>query len=215
MVGKKKSRRHCASIGILGYNTKMEKITIEDSPAFRFLFTDRRIAWLWLIVRIYVGWQWFIAGLEKIQNPAWVGTGSGKALAGFIKAALAKTAGSYPDVQGWYGAFLQNFVAPHPVFWSHLVAYGELLVGIGLIVGALTGIAAFFGLFMNLNYMLAGTVSTNPILFSLSIGIVLAWRVAGYLGADRFLLPLLGAPWQPGSLFNQPKPKSDQSANPS
>jgi thiosulfate dehydrogenase [quinone] large subunit len=48
------------------------------------------------------------------------------------------------------------------------VAYGELIVGIALLFGAFTGVAAFFGLFMNLNYLLAGTVSINPILFTIS-----------------------------------------------
>ena len=75
------------------------------------------------------------------------------------------------------------------VSWSNAIAVGEVLVGVGLIVGAVVGVAAFFGLFMNLNFMLAGTVSINPILFTLSIFLILAWRVAGYWGLDRFVLP--------------------------
>jgi hypothetical protein len=47
---------------------------------------------------------------------------------------------------------------------SRFVHSGELLVGIGLIVGALTGIAAFFGVFMNMNLLLAGAVSINQII---------------------------------------------------
>lgn len=81
------------------------------------------------------------------------------------------------------------------------MAYGELFVGIALIIGLFTGIAAFFWLFMNLNYLLAGTVSTNPILFTASIGLILAWRIGGYIGLDRYLLPLLGTPWQQGKLL--------------
>jgi thiosulfate dehydrogenase [quinone] large subunit len=27
---------------------------------------------------------------------------------------------------------------------------------------------------------------------------MMAWKIAGYYGADRFLLPMLGTPWQPG-----------------
>ncbi len=61
------------------------------------------------------------------------------------------------------------------------------------------GIAAFFGVFMNLNFMLAGAVSINPIIGTLAILIVLAWRIAGYYGLDSVLLPLLGTPWT-GSL---------------
>lgn len=173
----------------------MSHIYIEESPVSRFLFSNTKIAWFWLIVRLYLGWQWLTAGWEKVNDPAWVGSNAGGALGGFIKGALGKAIGAHPDVQGWYASFLQNAVLPHAHVWSHIVAYGELLVGIALILGIFTGIAAFFGLFMNLNYLLAGTVSINPILFTLSIGIILAWKIAGYIGADRHVLPLLGVPW--------------------
>jgi len=179
-----------------------KEIIIEESPLSKFLFSNTKFAWFWLIVRLYVGWEWLSAGWEKVINPVWTGSNAGAALGGFIKGALSKTAGDHPDVQGWYASFLQNVVLPHANTWSHFVAYGELLVGIALIIGVLTGIAAFFGLFMNLNYLLAGTVSTNPILFVLAIGIILAWKTAGYYGGDRYLLSLLGTPWKPGKLFN-------------
>jgi thiosulfate dehydrogenase [quinone] large subunit len=86
-------------------------------------------------------------------------------------------------------------------FWSKLVAVGETLVGIALIVGLFTGIAAFFGSFMNVNYLLAGAVSTNPILFVIATWLVLAWKTAGWWGLDRWVLPLLGTPWSPGRVF--------------
>ncbi len=183
----------------------MSSQTIEESPVSRFLFSTTRMAWFWLMVRIYVGWQWISAGWEKVNDPLWTGSSAGGALSGFIQGALSKTSGAHPDVQGWYGYFLQNIVLPHAQGWSHLVAWGELLVGIALIIGLFTGIAAFFGLFMNLNYLLAGTVSINPILFTLSIGLILAWKVAGYWGLDRFALSYLGTPWKPGSLFTTVK----------
>jgi thiosulfate dehydrogenase [quinone] large subunit len=82
-----------------------------------------------------------------------------------------------------------------------MVTFGEILVGIALILGLLTGIAAFFGGFMNASYLLAGTVSTNPFLFILATWLVLAWRVAGWWGLDRWALPLLGVPGAPGTLF--------------
>ena len=157
----------------------------------QFLFTNTKMAWLWLFVRVYVGWEWLTAGFEKVQNPVWVGKSAGAALNGFIQGALGKMGGAHPDVSGWYGYFLQHAVGTNVVFWSNLVAYGELLVGIALIIGLVTGIAAFFGAFMNLNYLLAGTVSVNPVLFTLAICIMLAWKIAGRVGLDRFILPRL------------------------
>ncbi len=82
-----------------------------------------------------------------------------------------------------------------------LVAYGELLVGVALIVGAFVGVAAFFGAFMNWNFMMAGTASTNPMLLAVAIFLILGWKVAGYYGLDQCLLPVLDTPWRPGKAF--------------
>ena len=54
---------------------------------------------------------------------------------------------------------------------------------------------------MNMSFLLAGSSSTNPVLFTMAIGLILAWRVAGYYGLDRYVLPALGAPWKPGTVF--------------
>lgn len=170
----------------------MNNYTVEESAISHALFNNTKVAWFWLVVRLYVGYEWIIAGWAKVNSEAWIGSQAGNAITGFLNNALTKTAGEHPDVQWWYAEFLQSVVLSHPVFWSHLVTWGEVAVGVALIIGAFTGIAAFFGLFMNLNYLMAGTVSTNPILFTLSIGIILAWKVAGYIGYDKYVLPKLG-----------------------
>jgi thiosulfate dehydrogenase (quinone) large subunit len=79
-------------------------------------------------------------------------------------------------------------------WFAKLVAYSEFTVGILLIIGAFTGIAAFFGAFMNWNFMMAGSASSNPMLFVVAIMLILTWKTAGYLGADYFLLRTLGTP---------------------
>lgn len=181
----------------------MNETTIQvPEPALsRFLFSDTRFAWFWLLVRVYVGWQWLEAGWAKFNSPLWVGDKAGVAIQGFLNAALQKTAGAHPDVSGWYGAFIHNIALPNAASFSYLVTYGEIAVGVALILGVFTGIAAFFGTFMNLNYLFAGTVSTNPLLLLLQLFLILAWRAAGWWGLDRYLLPLIGTPWQPGKAF--------------
>jgi len=180
-------------------------VSIEDPPVARFLFNNVWFSWFWLIVRVYTGYEWFTAGWGKLTNPTeaptWVGAQAGTALAGFVKGALAKTTGANPAVQGWYASFLQNVVLPHTHFWSILVVFGEIAVGIALILGLFTGIAAFFGGFMNVNYLLAGTVSVNPFLFVFATWLVLAWKTAGWLGLDHWILPLVGVPGHPGKIF--------------
>ena len=169
----------------------------------KFFLASEGSAVLWFVVRMNVGAQWFLAGWEKITSPAW-GT-SGKALTGFVSGALAKTSGANPSVQGWYAWFLQHIVLPNAGFYSFIVTWGEFAVGIGILLGILTGIAAGFGVLMNLNYLLAGTVSINPVLGMFGLFLVLSWRVCGWIGFDRWLLPALGLPWKPGAIFRPPE----------
>lgn len=174
---------------------------IPEPPFAQFLFGNTKLAPVWLILRVYVGWTWLTAGWGKVNNPAWVGPEAGGAIKGFLMGALEKTGGAHPDVSGWYGEFLKTTAIPNASTFSHMVAYGELLVGIGLILGIFTGITAFFGAFMNMNFLFAGAVSTNPIMFVIQLLLILAWRTAGFLGFDRYLLPMLGTPWKKGKLF--------------
>src|SRR5512141_311523 len=137
---------------------------IEDPPLARFLFSDVRMAWLWTVVRVLIGISWLQAGLHKVGDPGWMQTGD--ALKGFWAGALAIPDGGKSKIAfDWYRQFLQGLMDSGSYVWfAKLVAVGELLVGVALIVGAFVGIVAFFGAFMNWNYIMAGTASTNPLL---------------------------------------------------
>jgi len=168
---------------------KGQSLDLQDPTWVKFLFNDRRAAWLWLVVRIWLGWQWIEASLHKVTDPAWVVTG--EALKSFWTRAVAipEPPARPPIAFDWYRAFLQSLLDAQSYTWfAKLVAYGELLVGIGLIVGAIVGITAFFAALMNWNFMMAGTASTNPLLFLIAILLIAAWKVAGYYGADYFIL---------------------------
>jgi thiosulfate dehydrogenase (quinone) large subunit len=165
----------------------------------RFFLGSAGSAGLWFVLRMNVGAEWLLAGWDKVQSPVW-GT-NGTALKGFVMGAISKAGGAHPSVQGWYADFLKNQVLPNVGTFSFLVTWGEVAVGLGLLVGALTGIAAGFGVLMNLNYLLAGTVSINPVLGMFGLFLVFAWRVCGQIGLDAWLLPTLGLPWKRGMLF--------------
>ena len=182
-------------------------VQLRESKLAHLLFADPRASILWLVVRVWVGYQWLEAGWGKVTNPAgvWVGEKAGVAIVGFAQGAIDKAAGDHPAVQQWYADFLTNYVLPNAPIFGYMVAFGECAVGLGLILGMRTGIAAFFGVLMNTNFLLAGTVSINPMLLIPSIFIILAWRNAGWLGLDRFALPLVGTPWQTGAVFDHTK----------
>lgn len=170
----------------------MRHIHYEPLAIPKGIFSNVNTSIVWFVVRLYVGWEWLSAGWDKVNNPAWFGSSSGAPLTGFLQGALQKTGGLHPDVQMWYANFLSNYVLPNAHTWSNMVSVGELLVGIALILGFMVGFSAFFGAFMNFNYLLAGTVSMNPIFFLLGVLLMLAWRVAGYIGLDYYILPKLG-----------------------
>jgi thiosulfate dehydrogenase [quinone] large subunit len=175
----------------------------------RFLFHDTRSAPLWLVVRFYLGFQWLEAGYHKLTGTGWMDGGA--ALKGYWTKAVAldpKTGtGPISNDYGWYRDFLQFLLNNNAHVWfAKVIVFGELLVGIGIIVGGLVGIAAFCGALMNMSFMLAGSASTNPVLFGLAVLLMLGWQVAGYYGADRFILPLIGAPWKPGKVFHRGAP---------
>lgn len=178
--------------------------TVEiEGPAFtRFLFNNSRAGLFWLPVRLFLGFSWLDAGWHKLTDPdnAWLGGGT--ALAGYWERAVAIPEQGRPAITyEWYRSFLQTLLDNDAESWfAPLIAFGETAVGIGLILGVLTGFAAFFGALMNMSFLLAGSASTNPVLFSLAIGLILAWKVAGYYGVDRYLLPILGTPWRPSML---------------
>jgi len=170
------------------------EVIIPDPPLARFLFASTKMAWVWLIVRVFLGWQWLESGWGKISGGTWA---SGEALKGFwTNAVQVPEQGRPPIAYGWYRDFIQFMLDNGWYTWfANVVMWGETLIGIALIVGALTGIAAFFGATMNWNFIMAGSASTNGFLLVLAFLIVLAWKNAGWFGLDRWLLPLLGTPW--------------------
>jgi thiosulfate dehydrogenase [quinone] large subunit len=178
-----------------------ERVEVEGPNFARYLFANTRAGLFWLPIRLFLGFSWLLSGWGKLTNPdgAWIGTNGGSALAGYWERAVSipDAPARPPITYDWYRDFIQFLLdGNHEGWFSFLIVFGELAVGIGLILGALTGIAAFFGALMNMSFLLAGSASSNPVLFTAAIGLMLAWRVAGYYGLDRYLLPMLGTPWR-------------------
>lgn len=156
----------------------------------RFLRENTVASVLLLVARIYLGWSWLSAGWGKAMN--------GFDATGFLKGAIAKSVGTAEapaTVAGWWGSFLEGFALPNAGLFSFLVAWGEVLVGLGLILGAFTTAAVFFGMVMNFAFLFSGTVSTNAMMVLISIFIIVAGFNSGKLGADYFIIPRLRKWW--------------------
>lgn len=188
----------------------------DPRPVIRAI-SDPSVSLVWFVLRLFIGWQWLTAGWSKLygtSSTGWVTAGEvdgkpvgvgDKVLQFWQRAVEPPPAGAMPRVgYEWYRDFLQFLIDQrlHTLF-AYLLAYGEFLVGLMLVLGAFTAVAAFFGAAMNFNYMLAGSASVNPVLFAGALLLILAWKTAGYIGLDRWLLPLVGTPWQPGRLVHR------------
>lgn len=217
--------------------TAKDVVYFEEPKAAKWLFGSSRAAAIWLVVRLWLGWEWFHAGWGKVfgGNITWrfwdwggaeysiTGDGSigwvrggttvgpegaeravgvGDSVAGFASRGIEASEGPHPDVAfSLYVKFLEWIEqTAHPVM-GPMVAVGELLIGVALLAGLFTGIAAFLGLVLNFSFVFAGSAGVNPAFIIGGMFLVLAWRNAGWYGLDRVALPMLGTPWQPGGLF--------------
>lgn len=143
-------------------------------------------AGLLLVLRIYLGWMWLTSGWHKLTG--------GFDSTGFLNNAINKPVLDratneliYPN----FTAFLNHFALPNAKIINFTIPLGETLVGLGLILGALTTAAAGFGLWMNFMFLFAGTVSTNPWMILLGGIVMVAGANAGKFGVDYYLLSLL------------------------
>ncbi|WHY00095.1 DoxX family protein [Neobacillus sp. DY30] len=150
-----------------------------------FLREHKISAAILTIIRLYLGYAWFTAGLGKITG--------GFDASGYLKNAVANPVKG-PDgnmVYSWYVSFLDSFALPNIDLFNFIVPWGETLIGLGLMLGCLTTAAAFFGLVMNFSFFLAGTVSHNPTDIFLGFIILAAGFNAGKYGLDRWVVPFI------------------------
>jgi len=186
-----------------------EKRELRDPGIFRAIFSNVWLAPILLLLRLYIGYQFLMAGAHKVWGgERWIAVSGpdGLALKGYWERAVAIPEQGRPPISfDWYRDFL-TFMLDHSWYrwFAWVIALGEVAVGIALIVGAFVGVAALFGAFMNFNFLMAGSASINPVMFVVAMLVIFGWKTAGWIGLDRWLLPALGTPWQPGSVARGP-----------
>jgi thiosulfate dehydrogenase [quinone] large subunit len=143
--------------------------------------------WPIVLLRVYSGVFFLYHGVGKIRHDDFAA-----ALSNFLT-------GKLDSSFSFYRAFIESVVLPNKEIFSSLVSWGELTIGLALIVGLATRYAAFFGAFMVLNFWFAKGVSvfagTNHDIVWFVILIVLGFIPAGKIaGLDDGLsdrLPFL------------------------
>jgi uncharacterized membrane protein YphA (DoxX/SURF4 family) len=133
-----------------------------------------------VLLRVYLGVVFLIAGLPKLQGDFTTG------LTAFLEQRAMEQ--SHP----FYRGFLQEVVLPNTQLFATLVTWGEILVGVLLVLGLLTRLSATVALLLTLNYMFAKGAwpwmpSSNDAAFA-AISLALVIGAAGRtLGLDSML----------------------------
>jgi thiosulfate dehydrogenase [quinone] large subunit len=101
--------------------------------------------------------------------------------------------GMEKDPLAWHRAFIAGFVVPHAHLFSYLSAFGEIAIGISLLLGCLVRISSLFGALYNFNILFSvayaaggGTVNYNRVLILLHL-IFVSSSAGRALGIDGFL----------------------------
>lgn len=152
--------------------------------SFNQWLRENKVAmWILTVLRVYIGYDWMTHGWSKLTGGFQAG--------GFLTGALEKATGDHPAVQAWWATFLEKFAIPNAGLFDFVIPLGEFLVGLGLILGCFTTLAALMAMVMNFAFLFSGTVSTNAQLVLLEIFIVVAGANAGKIGLDHWVLPYL------------------------
>jgi thiosulfate dehydrogenase (quinone) large subunit len=146
-------------------------------------------AWEWLketklmalpltALRCWLGVMWIEAGAAKLwgaENPGFLHN-SGAAVAGFAAHGV--------PAYSWWGSFLHSFVVPNASWVAILVAVAEYAIGLALISGLFTRVAAVGSLALLFTYIMSGTASVCAFYALCAIVILVFWRTSSWLGID-------------------------------
>lgn len=163
---------------------------VRDPQLTSFLFSDYRSAALWLVIRMYVGFSVLESALFKLADASWMGDGS--ALKSMWELSLPTFSRYSPEFTlSTYRSIIEFLIANNlHVSLARIFVYSEFFIACAIIIGFFVGIASFFMVLMRVSFLAVGFSVTSPLIFTAGILLMLAWKVAGRWGADRYLLPL-------------------------
>jgi thiosulfate dehydrogenase [quinone] large subunit len=138
-----------------------------------------QVGWVVLPLRLFLGLTMVYAGLLKFFDPAYLDPSSPNGVQKQMEAA----ASSSPI------GFIVSFSAQHATLFGLTIALGELLVGLGVLLGLWTRIAAIGGFLLSLSFFLTVSWGTSPYFFGPDIVFMFAFTPL-ILGGDGGLYSL-------------------------
>ncbi len=159
----------------------------------------RRLSgWILLPLRLFLGVTFVYAGIQKLTDPQYFN----HTAPGYIGKQILGFAFGSPIHN-----FLVYFVVPHATFFGALVAFGELAIGIGTLLGLLLRPAAFFGLLLSLMFFLSASWRVFPYFYGADIVFVFCWITMLIAGPEMCWLPALDT-WLVARLLENASPEN-------
>lgn len=131
-----------------------------------------------LPLRIFLGLTFLYAGIQKLSDPGFLRLGSPS----YIGTQLRGFSQSSPI------SFLMSHFLEHAVIIGMLTILVEMVVGICVLLGLFTRLAALAGLGLNLIFFLTATWHVYPYFLGSDIVFVMAWLTLAVTGAGAFCL---------------------------
>lgn len=153
-------------------------LEMEAWPAWRT--APLRNAWTAFLVflRLFYGLFFLLAGLNKLKK-------GGDYASQLHEMFAQRLTELNPD--SFASLYLENFGMPFAAPISYVVAYGELLAGIGLLLGVLTRPAAILAFFILVNIAIGGYYDASLLPFFAMNITFLFYPLGRKFGLDRFL----------------------------
>jgi len=148
---------------------------------WEWLKESKIMAVAWTAMRVWLGIMWIQAGWAKLwgaENAAFLHH-NGAGVAGF--------AGHGKAAYTWWGSFLHSFVVPNSGWIGILVAVAEFTIGIALVAGFFTRVAAVGSLALLFTYVMSGTASVCALYALFAIVILAMWKTSSWIGLDGLM----------------------------
>jgi thiosulfate dehydrogenase [quinone] large subunit len=158
-------------------------------------------------LRLFLGVTFIYAGIQKLTDPQFFSPDA----AGFIGRQISAFAAGSP-----IRALLLNLALPHAALFGSLVAWGELAIGIGALVGLLLRPAAFFGASLSLLFFLSASWRVHPYFYGSDIVFLFAWLtvlLAGPAAGGWFALDTHLAAWLAARIPPESSTRFERAAN--
>jgi thiosulfate dehydrogenase [quinone] large subunit len=118
-----------------------------------------------LPLRVFLGVTFIYAGLDKLTNSAFMSSSGSGSIGDMMR--TVRDSSAIPA--------LVDLALKNPVGFGYAIAFGELAVGIGTLIGLLGRLAAFGGALISLSLWLTVSWASDPYYYGNDLAYLMAW----------------------------------------